>query len=75
MAKRDALRASTADRSTEGADEALERRLQFLVEQSVDHAMDAPESWYEDGHLNYDLFAGLLVDALMVTVIQPILRF
>lgn len=55
-------------------DDALEKRARFLVDQAVSYAMNAKESWYPDGHLDYDLFAGLVADALVETFLKPILN-
>lgn len=52
---------------------ALEIRAQFLARQCVSYAMNAKESWYPDGLLDYDMFADLLSDALMNTVMRPLL--
>lgn len=52
----------------------FEKRAKFLAEQAASYALDAPEAWYADGHLDYDMFTGLLADALVRTVFMPLLR-
>lgn len=42
----------------------LETRARFLAEQATSRAMDAKESWFPDGQLDYDMFAGVLADEL-----------
>lgn len=54
-------------------DNELEARAQFLSRQCVAYAMNARESWYPDGCLDYDMFADLLADSLMETVLRPLL--
>ena len=65
---RNRVQATREDRNS-----LLEARAQFLARQSVSQALDARESWYADGHLDYDMFADLLADALMETVLRPLL--
>ena len=54
-------------------DDQFESRSRFLAEQAVAYAMDAKESWYPDGHLDYDMFAGLLADAIEQSILRPLL--
>lgn len=68
---------STGDQDTASASHvevqrALEKRAQFLAEQATSYALDAPESWYPDGHLDYDMFTGLLTDGLY-NLLRPLL--
>ena len=68
--KRAFTRATITDQQSE-----LEARAQFLAEQAVSYAMNAKESWFPDGHLDYDMFAGLLADALVQSIFKPILNY
>lgn len=42
----------------------LEDRARFLAEQATSRAMEAKESWFPDGQLDYDMFSGILADEL-----------
>lgn len=42
----------------------FETRARFLAEQATSRAMEAKESWFPDGQLDYDMFAGVLADEL-----------
>lgn len=60
-------------RAVENDNITLETRAEFLAKQAVDYAMNAKESWYPDGHLDYDIFSGLLADAIEETILRPLL--
>jgi hypothetical protein len=42
----------------------IENRARFLAEQATTRALEAKESWFPDGQLDYDIFTGLLADEL-----------
>lgn len=50
----------------------LESRANFLARQAVNRAMDAKESWFPDGQLDYDMFSDLLADEL-VLILESVL--